>query len=78
MEDQAVTGAPSRGARVIVSALVSIILTALVVTLRFYTRSTIIRFLGCDDWCIGIAFVGSPAKFQSHLGANMPRPSCYH
>lgn len=78
MADQAFTGVPSRGAGVIVSALVSIILAALVVILRFYTRSTIIRFLGCDDWCIGIAFVGSPAKFQPHLGADIPHQSCYH
>jgi hypothetical protein len=45
------------GGSVIAASVVTFVLTAAIVALRFYTRIKIVRVLGAEDWTILVALV---------------------
>lgn len=56
----------SRGAQVVACSVITVFLAAFVVALRFVTRSKILKFVGREDWCIGLALVR--AFWHGYLG----------
>ena len=55
--DVADAGLPPQAKEVIGLAVAWVLLAAVIVSLRFYTRGILLRVLGCEDWLIGLALV---------------------
>jgi hypothetical protein len=47
----------ARGAQVVGCAITTVAIATFIVALRFITRSRLLKFVGREDWCIGIALV---------------------
>lgn len=50
----------SRSAELVTASIVTVVLSGLAVVLRYVTRLRILKFLGNEDICIGIAYVSTP------------------
>lgn len=55
--DNLLTASDDLGGNIIACAVITWIIAAIFVGLRFYTRGTIIRSLGPSDWCILVSLV---------------------
>ena len=57
VQDAAEQGLPSQAREVIAYAIAATLLSAIIVSLRFYTRGVLLRVLGLEDCFIGLSMV---------------------
>lgn len=59
-------GLPSQAKEVIGFAIGGVLLSGIIVVLRFYTRGVLLRVLGLEDYYLGLALVSRDPSFPRH------------